>query len=192
MSDDAAEEMKARDEYAMIQAKSHLDSAVETYASVLQAGGQPEIEGAKIQLHRAVVGFWWRLQPVLIDEGADSWGSVEDLDDWDQDVIWSGPHPRTGHRVTIEGLSDVGDWLDRSTTQRVELSGPKYGGATEMERIQLYLPGPAAVRCAQLLTREFRECGWGASVTTTARTEIDDDLMEEVHDWFDENVRGQA
>lgn len=187
MTDDAVQDMKVRDEQEMVRAKLELDAAVEAYTSVLQAGGQADVETAKIRLHRAVVGLWWRLQPVLLDEGADSWESVEDVSEWDGDVIWAGQHPRTGRRVVLDGLRDVGDWLDRTTTQQQSLSGPKYGGKTETVRVQLALPGEAALRCADLLSREFRDLGWGASVESTPRTEIDGDLMERVHEWMDEN-----
>lgn len=188
MTEDAAEQIRQTSETAIVDAKIELDAAAETYSSVLQAGTPRDVEGARVRLHRAVIGLWWRMRPALVEEEADCWDSVEDVGFWDSDVIWSGRHPKTEQRVVLEGLSDLNGWVDRTSQQRRVRSGPKLGGSPDVESVPLRLPGEAALNAAAVLTHQFREFGWGAKIDSTPRTEIGEDLMDEVHKWMDQNV----
>lgn len=160
--DDIVEQLKATSENAIVQAKLELDDVVAAYTTAVQTGGAQR-RVARLRLHAAVLDLWWRMRPTLMDEGADCWTDVAEMDAWDDDEIWSGTHPRTGEAVELTGLRDLGEWVDRTSTVERERSGPKFGGETTTEQVSLALPGSAALRCSELLSVAYRQFGWDAS-----------------------------
>lgn len=188
MSDGAQDRARQSTETAIANSKLELDAAVAAYSGVHQAGDAGDVEAMRVQLHRAVVGLWWRMRPALLDEDVEGWEDVSEADDWEGDVIWSGRHPKTGDHVKLQGLRDLREWIDRQADVRRTRTGPKLGGTTVSESVPLRLPGQAALRSAELLTQQFREFGWGAAIDSTARTEISDDLLEEVEQWRQETL----
>lgn len=185
--DDVIDRLQATSENAIVQAKLGLDDAVSRYAGVVQAGSDAEASVARTVLHKSVIDLWWRMRPALIAEGAECWTDVSEMESWDREEIWSGEHPRTGEPISLTGLADLEEWVDKQATVERELAGPKFGGKTQAATITLALPGPAALRCSQVLGQAFREFGWDAS--TKDETPMDDPDLDDIRELA--TVRGQ-
>lgn len=169
---------------ALIESKIRLDDAVEDYTQAHGLSAQ-QTAVAKQRLHSAVIGFFWRMRPHIYDE--DCWDSLEFVDAVDSEYIYQGELPQTGEKVTISGLRDLHEWIDRTETIDHKRETPLSSSASDTKTVRLTLPPAAAMRAAKVLGVKFEEFGWDA------RREYDDPVDEPTIDDLEEllSVRGQ-
>lgn len=181
---DLVERVKKSSESAIVEAKQSLDQAVSHYTTVRQFGGPAEIEHAKGRLHTAVITLYWRMRGNL--RTSDAWEDLEEYDDWDDDILWSGRDTQSGEQIELTGLRDLDDWVAAETTIEEELAGPKYSGKTEERTISQRLPAQAALAASQLLSQEYTRYGWDAEKDEREPTsELDKETLEK----FQERVQ---
>lgn len=142
----------------LINAKVRMDHAVVTFTQS-QSVGEDQRLLASEELHAAVLGLWWRMRPNLKDKP--EWDTPEHADFIDGDVLWEGPHPQTGGVVVIEGLRDLGEWIDRSDEIERPAPGPNHASSTHSQEVKVRLPAAAALDAAEVLSDLFDQLGWG-------------------------------
>ena len=152
----------------LIESKILLDNAIQEYAES-QRLGETQATIAREQLHTSVVGFFWRLRPHIIRR--DGWDSVADIEDYPDDEIWSGIHPQTGKNVTLEGLKDVQEWIDKTETVTQDANHPQRATASETVEVPIRLPASASIEVAKVLTLRFDDMGWGVEPERTPSDE---------------------
>lgn len=157
-SEDDRREITRRDvEFAKVR----LSEAIEAFVDSQSGGTGHQLVAAK-DLHKAVIGFWWRMRPHILE--LDIWESAADSKYLDRDVIWEGAHPRTDEPVRIEGLQDISEWVERTSQIEHPAPGPNRSSQTHSEEVRIQLPPAAAITVGELLTVLFKEFGLGVDV----------------------------
>jgi len=136
--------------------------AVGEYSQATGMGGQQK-DMARVHLHREVVALYLRMEPYLAHD-TDAWEDVSDCEYLDREYLWRGRHPRLGREITIQGLQDVREWVERTESVHRTADGPNSHNSTQSQQLTVYLPAGAAIEIAWLLRRFFREFGWDADI----------------------------
>lgn len=142
-------------------AKARLSDVVETFIESNAVGGSHELVAHK-ELHKSVLGLWWRMRPHITD--LDVWEDAARSEYLEREQIWSGSHPQTGEAVEITGLRDIGKWMDRTSTVQHAIPGPNNASKTQDEQLRVFLPAEAAIEAGKLLLVLFKDLGLDVEV----------------------------
>jgi hypothetical protein len=141
----------------LVLSKIRLDRAVEAYTKSQSVGPDQRLIATE-GLHSATLGLWWRMRPHI--KGRPEWDSAEESELIEGATIWEGRHPQSGDSVTIAGLADLEEWIDRSVEIERAAGGPNHASNTHTEEVQVRLPAAAALDSAEVLADLFDELGW--------------------------------
>jgi hypothetical protein len=170
----------------LTQAKIRLNEAVGQWTQVQRLSSQQR-ELAREELHSAVIGLWLRMEPHL--RGRRGWENLQDFDELDREVIWSGIHPVTSEEVVIKGLSDVEEWIEKTVLEEQTSASPNAATGQETIQRRIRLPVEAAIEVSRVLSIRYKQFGLDVNVDDgEQQTKIDRDLLEEVDEWRQKNV----
>jgi len=155
----------------LMNSKVRVDRAVEEYTQAQRLGDDARVSAAE-RLHNAVMGFWWRMREHVRDEAG--WDSLDALAEVSEGAVYDGPHPQTGHEVHIDGLCELGDWLDKTVTRRRQTRGPLSSTGTRTGPVTIRLPPEAARTAAEALMVHFERAGWDAKPEETTHVDEPD------------------
>jgi hypothetical protein len=135
-------------------------------ASVSGVGGDQSLLRG---FHAAVICYYCELRPYREE------GEIEDI--WDEVVLWE-----TADSERVQGLETLERWINATETHQVDQPGR--GAATRPEQQPACLDGDRLLRVSYVLDEVGKALDLAVPVPeSTHRTEIDDELMEEVEEW---------
>jgi hypothetical protein len=142
-------------------------------------GGPPE-SIARREFHHAVENYWSVVKPA-VEKEADKTPTIEQL--WRSEPLFDiGGQTVVG----LEQLEHVWEWEQPITDEHHSML---HGTQQTVEYRPVILDPSEASIVLRLLDSLVQHCGWGASASgSTPRTEITEELIEEVDEWRKQNL----
>ena len=159
---------------SLAEAKRAMDHAVNRYQGLLQRNAaESQLGEAHTELHISVMNVWHLTRPALKD----------------MDPFWTGNRFEAqvnGQRLA--GLRSLAHYQLSSQMQERSLR-PSGRGKTTRQRTATKLPPRVLIGAANTLNDAIHEMGHGISTPeSTPRTELTDEMIEEVEEWRQQNL----
>jgi len=179
-------ETTAASHATIADAKVRMDQAVSNYLEAQQTAPRAA-PVATTELHSSVLTLFWKLRPHLYQQST-AWADLEGFQPDEREKIWTGEHPKVSGTVEIVGLSDLSDWFANRVRVTNKARNPLTSDSSTTKTETIALPAGGALAAARILQLEYDRFGLGIEVNMEQQTKIDDNLMNEVEDWRQDNL----